>query len=263
MYVLKRFVTVIMAVVIVTNPSYAGTQTVEATRYETLYGYVLRKIINALNFGVVHNGVRQEIWLNGMSDVPSHIGYRTYLILSRWGVPQPAAPYCESYSGQYSYTDSTGNYGFSCNVLVKYVDGASFQNYDPSKQTTDITEFAIDTIWTKNGVEIDPNTTYIPKCLAQGFKLYVYSNGSLVNNTYPFEVQWGKNVTKLALNIDDVVYASGDEAIINYNWGVTPAYPFISAMNTNMYMEQIDSNIAMSYVKPDGTGAAVIVPNTK
>ena len=48
-----------------------------------------------------------------------------------------------------------------------------------------------------------------------------------------------------------------------YSWVVSPEASNVSAINTKMYMEQIDTNLALSYVKPDGSGAVAIVPHSK
>ncbi|WP_143370951.1 hypothetical protein, partial [Escherichia coli] len=177
------------------------------------------------------------------------------------GVTQSREPTCVSNRTE-SYSDSTGVYQLKCRVLVQYRNDSTFQPYDPLKKSTPIIGFAVDTIWTYNGVEINPTTTDVPRYLCDGFNFRLYSNDLLTNNVYNFRGSWDINITALTFNIDDVVYAAGDDVIINYSWKVSPGFPFISAMNAKMYMEQIDSNIAISYVKPDGTGAAVIVPNT-
>lgn len=260
MNILVRFAPLIL-IFTITNATQAGTQTVQATRNE-YYGRIRPMMNNYVNI-IVTSGGKKETYVTGtIGAIPNAAGIRsTLMALSGRGVPQSGEPYCIPKEPR-TYSDSTGDYKLSCRTLVQYRNTSDFQSYDPRNQT-DIVAIAVDTTWTKNGVEINPTMTDVPKFLGDGYKLYLYSDDGLKNYEFTFQGRWDNNDTVLTFNIDDVVYGTGDDAIINYSWVVTPGFPFISAMNANMYMEQIDSNIAMSYVKPDGTGAAEIVPYTK
>ncbi|HAW7893075.1 TPA: hypothetical protein JLM80_004860 [Escherichia coli] len=176
------------------------------------------------------------------------------------GVTQRFVPYCTP-SGVVDYTDSTGHYVVTCNSMVQYANEPNYTHYDPSKITIPIAKLAFDIKWTKNGVSIDPSTTVVPGKLAYAVKLDLYSGRGYITTGYTFTALETSYNTVLSLNIDDVVSVTGDDAIINYSWNVSPGTPYVSAMNTKMYMQQLDSNIVMSYVKPDGSGSAVIVPN--
>lgn len=254
-----RFVT-LMLIVVITNPTQAGTQHEQSSRYEK-YGNILPKL-SFIETLTQTSGGYTATYTPWAVTRPDGAGVRIVLTASDGtGVPQSIEPTCAPQLSV-TYSDSTGDYATKCKVLVFYIDGSDFQPYDPTKKSTPIVQFALDTIWTKNGVEINPTKTLVPELLGDSFYFRLYSDSYTVKG-YMYQGSWGLNTTALDLYVDDVVYATGDDAVINYSWKVSPGLPFISAMNTKMYMEQIDSNIAMSYVKPDGTGAAVIVPNTK
>lgn len=68
--------------------------------------------------------------------------------------------------------------------------------------------------------------------------------------------------TELTLQIDDVARVTDDDVVINYRWDVSSGSYLVSSIYSKMYMQQLDSNIELRYVKPDGSGSAVIVPNT-
>ncbi|RDO49985.1 hypothetical protein C4A74_00513 [Escherichia coli] len=260
MNILVRFVT-IMLIVAITNTTQGGTQTVRASRYDS-YGRIRPMLNNWYDITVTSGGSTATYTPSTITQTPDGAGVRTvFMDFNGAGVTQSREPTCVSNRTE-SYSDSTGVYQLKCRVLVQYRNDSTFQPYDPLKKSTPIIGFAVDTIWTYNGVEINPTTTDVPRYLCDGFNFRLYSNDLLTNNVYNFRGSWDINITALTFNIDDVVYAAGDDVIINYSWKVSPGFPFISAMNAKMYMEQIDSNIAISYVKPDGTGAAVIVPNT-
>ncbi len=179
------------------------------------------------------------------------------------GVTQNLVPYCKPIGGSV-YDDSTGHYDVTCNTYVKYANEKNYTIYDPTKTTATIEKFAFDTVWSKNGVPIDPMSMFLSTSLANRVEIGVDNgSGSYTPYVYTFKTIETAHDTVLSLNIDDVVHVNGDDAEINYSWNVTPGVPSVSTMYTKMYMQQLDSNIVMSYVKQDGSGSEVIVPNNK
>ncbi|MVW21898.1 hypothetical protein GP664_26120 [Escherichia coli] len=180
------------------------------------------------------------------------------------GVPLTAAPRCNVVSGITHYEDSYGTYDVSCLMRVQYADSKAWQRYDPMKKNIPVVKFAAVTSWDLDGISVDPAHVPFPSTYSYAFDLSVIGTSPQAPTTVMFDSQKSQDgTTYLTLDIDDVVSFTDDVATIKYNWRVTPGLPFVSALNTQMYMEQIDSNLALSYVKADGSGAAVIVPNTK
>ncbi len=186
-----------------------------------------------------------------------------YSASDKVGVPMDRAPEC-AVDGPSEYTDGTGHYKVTCEMLVKYADSNNFQTYDPSKKNLPIGTFALNTIWTRDGVVVNPKLTLLPGELSNKFQVFAYTSKGMESASPWFETDGGiVNQVTVRLNIDDVKYVTGDEAVINYDWKATGSRAPISAMYATMYMEQLDSNIDLTYDMPDGGGEAVIVPNTQ
>lgn len=165
-------------------------------------------------------------------------------------------------NGPTSYTDSTGSYSVTCSVKVRYYGETEYIPYNRVKAKK-VIAFAVDTIWAKNGVPVNPATTLLPGVFDGKPTFTVYGNNTTPISgtiTIPY-IEDRRGRTVLGLNIDDIVTATSDGVVINYSWSVSPGADNVSSIYSKMYMEQLDSNIEMAYVKPDGSGSTVIVPN--
>ncbi len=260
MNILVKFVTLLL-IAVLTNTAQAGTQTVNTLRAET-YQLISPYIRNNDPIRLTSDGSTATYKVSSeLLNSSNGTSFRIVLAATNGvGVTQRFEPHCDP-TGVIDYTDSTGHYVVTCNVLVQYANEPNYTHYDPSKITIPIAKLAFDTSWTKNGVSIDPSETVVPGNLAYAGRMNVYSDRGYITCYYTFITLDTSYNTALSLNIDDVASVTGDDAIINYSWNVSPGTPFVSAMNTKMSMQQLDSNIVMSYVKPDGSGSAVIVPN--
>lgn len=175
---------------------------------------------------------------------------------------QSVEPSC-AIPGVANYSDSSGDYSVTCNVKVLYAIGADYVTYNPRYKHVKINSFALDIIYEKNGMAIDPSTTGIPWALSDMAAIIVHNDQTPVSYRYEIRDKDTSTDSRLDFYIDDVVHASGDDVEINYSWSVSPGASYVSAIYTKLYIEQIDSNLELSYIKPGGTGAEVIVPNTK
>ncbi|HBE6203213.1 TPA: hypothetical protein KMK54_004917 [Escherichia coli] len=255
-----------MYFVIVTNNTHAGTQTVEATRddgYKTfspvLYTRPPLAITNSNNYS--SDTFTTSIYVKKLSNANGPF-WRIELNGSS-GAVQMLTPSCFP-MGVSDYSHASGEYAAKCNLLVKYKNNSNYQNYDPNNKNKVIVSFAIDVTYVKNGTAIDPQSTNLPIPLTGRFTIQTFDDRIPHQTVYElYENSYRSLHTRLVLTMDDVVRAIGDDAAITYRWEAKSEVPNISAMNTKMYMEQIDSNLALSYVQPDGSGAVAIVPHSK
>ncbi len=241
---------------------FAATQTVTETRTEAIgvYGPDIE------SYQSVHNGARtfmpSDTRVVNTDDGPAlrtvfTAGYATSNYWRMGGAPLciVVGPSYVTYSGR--------EYHVSCRVKVNHRLGADFQYYDGAKNDR-IVQFAIESLWSNNGEIVDPTKTNLPPGFTGKYNFILYENGG---GTASGNVKYRYNAlatvrTELTFQIDDVVRVTDDDvALINYRWDVTHGPYLVSSIYSKMYMQQLDSNIALTYVKPDGSGSAVIVPN--
>lgn len=243
------------------NDAHAATVTASDFRGES-YGYYGKfgntgtyvKIPSGIDLAPVNGGVVTT------SDGPAlRIIYIQSATDTYWSMA--SVPGCQP-MGLTSYNDSTGNYSVKCNIKVKYYGGTDYEPYNRTKARK-VVGFAVDSLWAKNGVIVDPTHTLLPDKFDGTMNFTVFGN-----NTTPIRgsvkanyIEQTAGRTVLGLNIDDIVTSTSDDVVINYSWSVSPGADSVSSIYSKMYMEQLDSNIDMVYVKPDGSGSAVIVPN--
>ncbi|MVW21872.1 hypothetical protein GP664_25980 [Escherichia coli] len=253
----------LVATTIIVSSSHAGTQSTTDRREEEYSTYGPNTLpSNPIYYPPGYYG---KLPYNGRLSIENGpdgpIMRETYTCANGVGIPQTSAPWCEFLNLPPSQ-DSNGSYSVDCRVLVEYGKNSGLQPYDPAKSTANINKFAIDTYWRKNGTQIDPTKTSFPGPPSYVVQMHLaFAKGNNQDDILFLATKRESGYTVLTLRIDDVVYVNGVDAVINYSWDVSPGISYISAMKTKMYMEQLDSNIEMSYVKPDGSGSAVIVPN--
>ncbi len=251
--------------IVIDSTSHAGTQTVQNYRLDgvktmapELYMHPSFTITNSNNYPSDTFVAKQKIARVNVATGPA---YRIELYAT-YGALQLLTPTCFP-MGVSNYTDSSGHYVATCNLLVQYYDSRNYQAYDPQNKNKPIVGFALDVQYLKNGTPIDPYVTEIPDAITDTFTLQAFDDRVPHQVDYSiYENQSNYGHTYLYLTIDDVVSVTGDDAVINYRWSVAPGLSYVTTMNKKMNMEQIDSNLTLSYVKPDGSGTEVIVPNT-
>lgn len=184
-----------------------------------------------------------------------------YAPLNYWRMAQ--GPSC-SVVGPTSINYSGREYRVQCRVTVNHRFGAAFQDY-PDLHDNRIVQFAIESLWSIDGKLVDPTKTNIGPGFTGQINFTLYGAGESPSTGY---VDYDRNPTatvrtELTLHLDDVVRVTNDNVLINYRWDVSHGPYEISSIYSKMYMEQLDSNIELTYIKPDGSGSAVIVPNAK
>ncbi len=265
MYVFVKLGLLMLFVIVPIN-SHAGTQTVVATRddgYKTFSPVLSTRppltITNSNNYS--SDTFTTSLYVKKLSNVNGPF-WRIELHGTS-GAAQLLTPRCYPV-GVRDYSHASGEYAVTCNLLVKYKNSRVYQNYDPNNKNKVIDSFAIDVTYLKNGTAIDPHATNLPIPLTGRFTIQTFDDRIPHQTEYElYENSYQSLHTRLDLTMDDVVCATGDDAVITYRWEAKSEVPNISAMNTKMYMEQIDSNLTLSYVKPDGSGAVAIVPHSK
>lgn len=176
--------------------------------------------------------------------------------------PQARAPEC-SIVGPTRITYQGRAYVVQCRVTVNHRLGTAFQDY-PQLHDNRIVQFAVESLWSIDGQLVDPTKTNIGPGFTGKINFTLFGAGESPATGY---VDYDRNPTAnvqtvLTLHLDDVVRVTDDNVQINYRWDVSHGPYVISSIYSKMYMEQLDSNIELTYIKPDGTGSAVIVPNT-
>ncbi|HBE6203206.1 TPA: hypothetical protein KMK54_004909 [Escherichia coli] len=146
---------------------------------------------------------------------------------------------------------------------MKYANSLDYTAYDPTNKRALIVGFALDITYFKNGTAIDPTQTDIPLALTGTFSIQTYDYKTPHQTLYELRKQnYQKFNTELRLKVADHVYVTNGEAEIPFSWFIFKGAPYVETMNHKVYMEQIDSNLALTYIKKDGTGTA-IVPHSK
>lgn len=179
------------------------------------------------------------------------------------GTSQGAAPKCELL-GWTSYTDGTGEYSVTCDILILYANQNQLRPFYQGFRNVKINKFVINVNYYRNGVLIDPTVVEFPIEFPSSLNFY-WTDGSVQKSQlYEFKHHTAKNgKTQLTMTIPDRVGVVGDVITIPYTWGVTHVLGDVPSIYQNMYMEQLDSNLQLTYLLPGGGGIEEVVPNTK
>lgn len=163
-----------------------------------------------------------------------------------------------------NYTDSTGKYELICTPMYKFDGITSLQGNTSIHPDLKIEQIQLWVSIKKDGVFIDPEREPIPGAMDPIFTLTWRTVGGVrTATTRIMKKTTQSGTTQLSLDIDDHVNTYGDYATINYVWRVVnTGIPDITPLSTKMYMEQLDSNLEMTYIGSSGAGDVVIVPNT-
>ncbi len=181
--------------------------------------------------------------------------------VSGTGTSQPTQPFCVARDAAV-YRDATGTYILRCKLLVKYSDSSDFEDWSFVNRYRNILAFALDVTCSHNNVPIKIKWGGIPTQLSDAFRVQTYDNGSTPHSTYyEYDTQLASGTTTLELSINDTVHVEGTDIVIPYQWGVKGPYRY--PVYSLMYMEQIDSNLELSYIQASGASGGVIEPNTK
>ena len=181
--------------------------------------------------------------------------------VSGHGATQTTQPFCVA-RDEAIYRDATGTYILRCKLLVKYSDSSDFEDWSFVNRYRNILAMALDVTLTHNNVPIKIEWGGVPPQLSDAFRVQTYDNGSTPHSTYyEYDVQFATGTTTLELSINDSVDAEGTDIVIPYQWGVKGVYRY--PVYSRMYMEQIDSNLELTYIQPSGASGGVIEPNTK
>ena len=146
----------------------------------------------------------------------------------------------------------------------KYAGLAGFVQFNPSYKSRTIEKINVTITFLKDGVGLNPIVDPLPYAVKPYFRLAIpKGNGGTSIQTLNLYATGRTSETVLGVQIDNYVYVNGDVATIDYEWSVNnTAHLNIASLYTKMYMEQLDANLEMTYIAPNGSAGGVIVPNT-